>query len=173
MPKSKQQKNTELEEFRQKIGNLGKGILLFVNYKGLDVAKLSALRRAVRKSGGELKVVKKTLARLAFKDANIPFDPVTLEGEVGFVFGYDDPLSVARLIHQQFVKEKKPTFLGAWFEAHMLDTPQTIALALLPGRQELLAKMVGSIASPMSGLLAVFSQTMAGLVRVLDGKARQ
>ena len=146
---------------------LDSGVLLLVNYKGLNVAKLSALRRDIRRMGGELKVAKKTIARLAFREAEIPLDPTLLEGEIGFVFSREDPLGVAKLIYREFLKEKKPALLGAWFERQVLDKAQTLALALLPSRMELLGQVVRSLAGPLRGFMNVCNETTAGLVRVL------
>lgn len=173
MPKTRHQKEEELSLFRKKLSDLKEGILVFINFSGLSVVKLSQLRREIKKEGGELKVIKKAIAHKAFEDAGIAADPRTLEGETAFVFGYKDPVAVTKLIHRTFLQEKKPVMLGAWFERRLLGKQEVLTFAALPSRIELIASVVGSIAQPMRGLLGVFNETMAGFVRVLDAKAKR
>lgn len=172
MPKTRQQKEAELKEFQDKLSRLASGGLFFVNYRGLTAAKMRRLRREIKRAGGEMTVLKKTLARLGFEKAGIPANPTTLEGELGFVFGYADPLATAKTIYQAFRQDDKPVILGGWFEGRMLTAKEVITLATLPGRQELLARLVSTMAQPMRGLVSTLAEVMAGFVRVLDAKAR-
>jgi large subunit ribosomal protein L10 len=172
MPKSRLQKEEEARSFQYKLSRLGEGALFFVNYRGLDVAHTRALRRAIKQLGGEFTVVKKTLARFAFKDAGIPADPKTLEGEVGFVFGYADPIQTAKILHRAFRLDEKPVILGGWFQGLLMDSRAVSTLAVLPSREVLLAKAFGSIAAPMQRTVGVLNEVIASFVRVLEAKAK-
>lgn len=172
MPKTRVQKEAELKEFRERLTNIDSGALFFVNYRGLDVATMHALRRLLKRASAEITVVKKTLARLAFQGANVPANPTALEGEVGFVFGYGDPVATARALYR-FSRQHdgKPFILGGWFERKIVSAAEVITLATLPSREVLLGKMVASIAAPMRRLTTVLNETMAGLVRVLHARS--
>lgn len=172
MPKNRLQKEEEAKGFQEKLSRLGEGALFFVNYRGLDVARTRTLRRAIKQQGGEFTVIKKTLARFAFQEAKIPTDPTALEGEVGFVFGYADPVQTAKVLHRAFRKDEKPVILGGWFEGVVMDARNVLALATLPSREVLLAKAFGSIAAPMRGTVVVLNEVIASFVRVLEAKTK-
>lgn len=172
MPKTRSQKEEEVKILQEKLSRLGGGALFFVNYRGLDVAHTRTLRRAIKGQGGEFAVIKKTLARLAFREAGVAIDPTTLEGEVGLVFGYADPVQTAKIIHRAFKQDEKPVILGGWFEGALLDAAQVITLATLPSREALLGRAVGSLAAPMRGLAVVLNEVVASFVRILEAKTR-
>lgn len=172
MPKNRLQKEKEAKGFQEKLSRLGEGALFFVNYRGLDVAHTRTLRRAIKQQGGEFTVVKKTLARFAFQETGIPIDPKTLEGEVGFVFGYTDPVQTAKILHRAFRRDEKPVILGGWFENVIMDARDVSALATLPSRIVLLAQALGSMAAPMRGLAVALNEVLASFVRVLEAKAK-
>lgn len=172
MAKNRLQKEEEAKGFQEKLSRLGEGALFFVNYRGLDVAHTQRLRRAIKRQGGEFTVIKKTLARFAFKEAGIPTDPKTLDGEVGFVFGYTDPVQTAKVLHRAFRHDEKPVILGGWFEGVLMDAHNVSALATLPSREALLAKAIGAMAAPMQKTVGVLNEVIASFVRILEAKTK-
>ena len=163
---TKEKKNTIVAELEEKIER--EKLVIFTDFKGVGVKSLTDLRKKLKKSQSELKVAKKTLANIAFKKKGLEVDAKGLQGEVAMVFGYEDQVLPAKTIYQ-FTKEN-PNFkiLGGFLEKEYKNSADIIALAQLPTREELLAKAVGSIASPLSGFVNVLQGNIKGLVYVLS-----
>lgn len=143
-------------------------ILIFSDFRGISVAKLKQLRRALKKGDAEYKVAKKTLIDRALKEANLPGEVKKLEGEIGIAFGYGDQVEPAKVL-LKFGKENE-TFkvLGGILNATILGAKDIVALAKLPSREILLAQVVEAIAGPIRGLVTVLQGNMRNLVVVLN-----
>lgn len=143
--------------------------VVFADYQGLSVSDLDELRKALRAEGVKFTVSKKTLIQIAAKDAGFGEIPnEVLEGPVGAAFGMEDEIAAAKLLAQYAKKNKKLKLRGALFEGKVLSVAETKELASLPGREELIAKFIFLIKSPMSGFVGVLNNTVGGFVRVLD-----
>ncbi|MDP2630260.1 MAG: 50S ribosomal protein L10 [Candidatus Uhrbacteria bacterium] len=147
--------------------------VVFANVKGLKVKQIETLRSNLRKEDMECVVVKKTLLARAFSDAGISsFDFKGLEGEVATVFSFADQVAPARVL-TAMAKQYEPLGIlaGLLRDAstgdHVLSSVQIRALALLPSRDELRAKVVGTLAAPMQGLVGVLNGSLRSLVQVL------
>lgn len=148
--------------------------VIFADNHGLSVKDLHSLRGKMREKGVSYKVAKKTLIRLAAKENGydgIPAD--VLAGQVGVAFSMEDELSAAKLIHEVAKKNKNLKLLGALFEGKVLSIEETKQLATLPSKEELIAKFIFVIKSPISGFHSVLNNTLAGFVRALDGIAKK
>jgi large subunit ribosomal protein L10 len=163
---TKAKKEEILTELKDKLSRQ-KSIVL-VGITGLKVKDLSALRKQLRASGSELKVVKKTLAEKALKDQKIDFDKKTFKTEVGFVFGFEDEILPAKTVYKFSKTNENLKILGGFLEGLYKDGKEVVVLAQLPGKQELLAKMVGSLSSPISGFVNVLQGNIKGLVLALN-----
>lgn len=150
---------------------LKKSDAVFVTeYRGLTVEKITACRRGIREAGGEMKVCKNTLMRIALKECDMPLAEGMDTGPNGYVMSYGDSVSVAKAI-RDFAKQKGNEALiikGGILGGELLSKEQVMALASLPSREELIAQAVGSIASPLRGLVTVLSGTARGLVTCLS-----
>jgi len=163
---TKAKKEEILVELKDKISRQ-KSIVL-VGIAGLKVKDLSSLRQQLRANGSELKVVKKTLAEKALKEHKLDFDKKSFKTEVGFVFGFEDEILPAKTIYKFAKKNESLQILGGFLEGLYKDGKEVMILAQLPGRQELLAKMVGSLSSPISGFVNVLQGNIKGLVLALN-----
>jgi large subunit ribosomal protein L10 len=166
MALSKAKKKETLESLKEKIAK--QKAIFFVDFKGFKVKNMSDLRKGIRKAGGELKAAKKTLISLAFKDAKLDINAKTMPGEVALVFGYNDEVSPAKLVWQTSKENQNLKIIGGFINNKMMTAEEVTVLAQLPSRDELLAMIVGSVASPMSGFLNVLQGNIKGLVRVLS-----
>jgi large subunit ribosomal protein L10 len=166
MALSKQKKKETLESLKEKIAK--QKAMFFVDFKGFKVKDMSDLRKRVRKAGGELKAAKKTLIGLAFKDAKIDVDAKGMSGEVALVFGYEDQVSPAKMIWEASQANQNLKILGGFLDNKLIGADQVTVLAKLPSREQLLAKVVGSMASPMSGFVNVLQGNIRGLVQALN-----
>lgn len=166
MPQTKEQKKKTLEELRDKIARQKAIVLLSIT--GLKVKDISELRKALKTVGAELKVVKKTLADIIFKENKMEFDKDSFKTEVGFVFGFEDEIAPAKTIYQLSKENENFKILGGFMGKNVKGMEEMLLLAQLPSRQELFAKLVGSLSSPVSGLVYVLKGNLKGLVLALN-----
>ena len=150
-------------------------VAVITEYKGLTVEDITKLRREIQKNGGDYMVTKNTLAKIAVKGTEYEALTEKLTGPIALAFGFDDPVSPAKAV-TKFIKEtKKGEILGAVLDGKLLTVEETKALAALPSKEELYAKMLGSINSPASGIAnsinAVLSQLTRAMAAVRDQKA--
>jgi len=168
MAKTKQQKDEMVAEIVDAIGK--SKAVVFANFQGLSIKDTDELRKKAREANIGVAVTKKTLLKIACEQAGITdAAPRELDGGVATLFGFADEVAPAKLVHT-FAKTHEPAkILGGILEGHFINAARAQALALLPGKQELLAKMVGSLNAPVSGFVNVLAGNLRGLVRVLDG----
>lgn len=166
MPQTKEQKKQILEELGEQIAN--QKAMVFIDFTGIKVKDLSNFRKKVKKEGSSLKAAKKTLLKMALQGAGIELDVKGLQGEVATIFGLQDEVSPAKLAFQFSKENEKMKILGGYFEKSIRTSEDMIALAQIPSRDELLAKMVGSIQSPISGFVGVLGGNLRSLVQALN-----
>lgn len=168
MPLTKQQKNEILDELKQKFKDAKS--VIFTEYRGLDVKSISELRNQMRESKVEYKIAKKTLIRLAAKEIGIDEIPdETMNGPVAVAFSYEDQVVVASLL-AKFAKEHKEQvkLIGGILDGKVIDASVVNELASIPSKEELYAKLLGSMNSPISGFVGVSSGVVSGFVRALN-----
>lgn len=168
MVQTKARKQKILEELKEKIDK--QKVVVFFDFTGLKVKDLSNLRKKLKKENGELKVAKKTLIAIAFKKLNesIAENIKKLSGEIALVFGYQDVILPAKTLWQFSRDFPSLKILGGFVENNFKAADEIIALAQLPSREELLAKLVGSIAGPISGFVNVLQGNIKGLIYALS-----
>jgi large subunit ribosomal protein L10 len=134
---------------------------LLTEYRGVDVAGMSALRRSLRAAGGEYKVYKNTLVRIAAANAKISGLDELLVGPTGIAFVDDDVASVAKTL-RDFAKENPDLVIkGGILSGEVLDASQVNALADLPSRDELLSRLAAGFNAPAQQFAALLHATMA------------
>lgn len=166
MAKTRQQKEAEVQKFID--GLKGAKATVFADLSTLKVNASSSLRRKAEKESVDIATAKKTLLRLAFKEAGIDnVDPKSLPGSVSMLLGSGDEIAPAKII-EAFRKENEGVkILGGILESKWLSADEIKALALLPSRQEMLAKLVGTLNAPVSGFVNVLAGNLRGLVTAL------
>ena len=147
-------------------------VYYFVDYRGLDYEESEELRIRLAKAEANMKVVKNTLTRLAAVEAGIEGLDELIEGPTAIVYCHGDPAKVAKVI-QDFIREhKKAAIRGGRLERASLGAAEVETLASLPSREQLIAQLVGTLASPLRGLVVVLNGPIRGLVVVL-GQAQE
>lgn len=124
--------------------------VIFADYRGLSVEEDTELRRKFREANVEYKVLKNTFAGIAAKEAGYEEVDKFLAGPTSFAFGYDDPTVPARIISEFAKANKKLEFKGGIIEGHVFDADKIKEIAAIPPREVLIAKLLGSIKSPLS-----------------------
>mgnify|MGYP001611996364 FL=1 len=166
MALTKTQKQKIIDDLKEKIAK-AKAIVL-VGIAGLKVKDISELRKKLKTINGNLKVVKKTLAERVLKENKLDFDKKRFKEELALVFGFEDEILPAKTVYQFSQENDKLKILGGFLEQKFQAAEEIITLAQLPSKEELLAKLVGSIASPISGLVNVLQGNIKGLIYVLN-----
>src|ERR1043165_3864814 len=148
--------------------------VIVAEYRGLDVARVTQLRSKARKSGLYLRVLKNTLARRAVKGT--PFESLTDQMVGPLMYGIaTDPVAGAKVI-AEFAKENELFVIrgGAMANTKMSDK-DVKALALLPSREELIAKLMGTMQAPVAKLVRTLNEVPGKFARTLaayrDAKA--
>jgi large subunit ribosomal protein L10 len=172
MPKTKQEKEITINDLVDKFSRFKS--LIFVSFSGMKVKDTTQLRRTCREAGIDYLVAKKTLLAKALEKTDIKgFAPKEIEGSAAAVFGFEDEVAPAKLLNKFAKDHEALKFLSGILvtgvkEYKILDTAGVKSLAALPTRPELLAKMLGSIKAPLSGLINVLQGNLRGLVVVLN-----
>ncbi|KKS37778.1 MAG: 50S ribosomal protein L10 [Candidatus Sungbacteria bacterium RIFCSPLOWO2_12_FULL_41_11] len=166
MPLTREKKSKIVEELTEMFKK--QKIAVFSDFRGVGVSKLTALRREMKKTGAEFRVAKKTFLRIALKVIGIDYDPKELEGEIGVILGYEDQIAPVKSA-VKFGKENK-TFkiLKGILDGKFLEGKDVLALAKLPSREQLLAKLVWTLNSPIQGFHNVLNANLKNLVVVLN-----
>ena len=149
----------------------GAEILIFSNFHGLTVAKVSDLRRQLRKDDADYVVAKKTLAQRVLKEEG--YDMPKLEGEVAFIFGHGDALTVVKNVVKFAKANDTLKVLGGVFEKRIIDAGMITQLSKIPPREVLLAQVVGIMKAPQQRFVGVLSGNIQKLVRVLQQVSEQ
>ncbi len=147
--------------------------VVLVDYNRLTVAEVSELRNKCRKAGCEYKVYKNTLVRKALNELGFKDFDADLNGPTAVTFGSDETNAAKVMVAAAKDLEDKIVIKSAFVDNAYVDKAGVKALAAIPAREELVAKMLGSLQSPASNLVGVLNNVVAGLVRVLNGIAQK
>ncbi len=148
-------------------------VAVVTEYRGFTVEEITNLRRRLQKENSDYMVTKNTLAKVAAKGTQFEVLADSLKGPVAIAFGFHDEVAPAKVV-TKFIKEvKKGEIIGAALDGKFLDAKETQVLANLPSKEELYAKMLGSINSPATGIVGAVNAVMSGLVRAMDQVAKQ
>lgn len=147
--------------------------VILTDYQGLDVKSISAFRSKLNEVNTSYRIVKNNLFALAVKDTvNEPLSE-GLAGPTAILYTSDDPVAAAKVL-QPFTKgTKKIGVKGGVVDGTYFDAAQIMQLASIPPKQELYAKLVGGLQSPITGLVGTMQQMISGLVFTLQAVADQ
>ena len=149
-----------------------KGTVL-TDYRGIKVAQDTKLRRKMREAGVQYSVIKNNMASIAAKEAGIEGLDDYLKGPLAMVSSDKDPVAAAKLI-SEFIKENRIMEIkGGLVEGKVIDADGVKALANLPSREVLLARLLGSMQSPITGFVTVLQGNIRNLVYALDAVRQQ
>jgi len=164
-------KEQVVAELRGKLERATAAIL--TDFKGLTVAEISNLRDSLAAEKSEYQVVKNTLMRLSAKGTDLEvLDPV-LKGTCAIAIAYGDPAIPAKIIKKFGKTNEKLKVKAGSLGSRLLNPDQISALAELPPKEELLAKMLGTLNAVPTGLVTVLSGVPRAFVGVLDAIRRQ
>lgn len=170
--------NRVLEQKKQVVAELTEKIksaqsFILADYRGLTVEQDTELRNALRKAGVEYKVVKNTLTGLAMKESGLEgLDPY-LNGPTSMALSSTDAVAPAKVLSEYAKKFEHLELKIGVVEGKVIDLDGIKALAELPSREVLIAKVLGGFNAPISGLVNVLNGNIRGLVVALNAIAEQ
>ena len=164
MSLSLNQKKTVISEATEAIASARAGVL--AEYRGFNVQQLTSLRAEARNAGVWIKVVKNNLARLAVRDSDFECLAEHFTGPVIFSAS-EDPVAVARVM-AAFAKDNENfrITVGA-MNGNLMDQAMILRLSTLPGRDELIAKLMGAIRAPVQKFVSTLNEVPGKAVRTL------
>lgn len=172
MAKTRVQKEQTVKSLTEKLTQAKS--VVFADYKGLNMSKLSELREKLREVGAEFSITKNTLLDLAFKQAKMPeVSPEIKSGPTATLFSYEDEIGPLKLLVKtlkdaQIGPSTSLRIKGGFLDNQFLESVAINCLATLPGKQELRGQAVGLLASPLKGMVGVLQGNLRNLVYTLS-----
>src|SRR6186997_3586296 len=150
--------------------------VIVAEYRGLNVERVTQLRSKARKSGVYLRVLKNTLARRAVQGT--PFEKLADQMVGPLAYGIsDDPVAAAKVLHAYAKGNEKLVIKGGAMPGHVMNAKEVGQLASMPSREELLAKLLGTMQAPIAKFVQTLNEVPGRFVRTLaavrDQKEKQ
>jgi len=146
---------------------------IVTEYRGLSVPQMTRLRREVRQVSGEYQVIKNTLIRRALENTAFGALERLLEGPNGWVFAYDDPVVLSKMLVKFVDDNEKFAIKGAVFEGEFMDPARVKVLSQMPSKPELQAKLLATIQAPASQLVRLIQEPGARMARLINALSQQ
>ncbi|MDR0308418.1 MAG: 50S ribosomal protein L10 [Coriobacteriales bacterium] len=148
-------------------------VIWVVDYRGLTVKAVEELRSNVRGVDACMKVYKNSLTEFALQDLDLPSLGTILEGPSAFIFAKGDPVASAKAL-KTFAKANPALEIkGGLLTGAIMAAEQVHAIADLPSREELIAKLLGTMKNPLSGIVHVLNGPASAMVRTLGAIAEK
>ena len=163
---TKQFKNEKIEHYKKQFEKAK--VAVVADYRGLSVEEITELRRGLQAQDSDLTVTKNTLCKVAAKDTNFECVSELMQGPTAIAFGFGDEVAAAKVLAKFIYENKKGEILGAVLDGKVLSKQEAEKLASMPSKEELYAKMLGSINSPISGIVYSVNGVMSALVRAIN-----
>lgn len=146
--------------------------IIFTDYRGLTVQQITALRGKLRETATAYKVVKNDYARIAMQQLGLPDASSLLTGPTALALVGRDVGPVARVI-LDFTKDSPLQLKGALVDGRLFGAGDVEALSRLPGRETLIAMLMGTMKAPLQNLVYVINGVTSKLVRTLAAVAEK
>ena len=166
---NKTEKSKLVSELTEKIK--GAKALYYTDFTGLNVKRMTELRRRLRRAGVEYVVIKNTLALRAVNESGLVGE--RLRGPTGIVVAVD-PVAGAKVL-TDFAKENdaRPAVKGGMFDGQSIDADQIKRLATMPSREQLLAELAGGLNAPLASFVGALNGLLYTFVGALDALKTQ
>jgi len=169
---SREKKAQTIDKLQDTFSKCSIGIL--TNYRGLSAPEITVLRRKLRESSVEYKVVKNTLARFAVERTGKSNLVSFFEGPVAIAFGYDDITKPAKALTDYIrTSQASLTIKGGFLGDRLLTPEEVLTLSTLPSREILLAKVLGSMQGPITTLVSCLASPIRGFIGTLQARIKQ
>jgi len=164
-------KSAAVAEIKDKV--TGSAGIILADYRGLSVKEMQELRSKVRAAGGDMKIYKNRLTIIALRELALPTMDEYLVGPTAFVFSNEDPVGAAKAL-VDFAKQHGALEVKAGFiDNEVVDAASVKAIAALPSREELIAKLMGTMLNPVRGFMSMANAPASAFARVVQAVADQ
>jgi large subunit ribosomal protein L10 len=160
-----------VQDLSKKLAN-SRSIVL-ADYRGLKVSEVTQLRSELRKAGVEFRVVKNTITTLAVRQLGLSGLELYLKGPTAIAFGSEDPVAPAKVLAEFAKTHKNLSIKAGVIEGQVIGIEGVMALAELPSREVLLAKVAGMFQAPISSWVRVLNAPISSLAYVLESIRQQ
>ncbi len=169
---SREKKAQIIDRLQDTFSKCSIGIL--TDYRGVSTPEITVLRRKLRESSVEYKVVKNTLARFAGERAGKDDLVNFFEGPVAIVFGYGDITEPAKIL-TDYIRTSRASLSikGGFLGDRLLTSEDVVTLSILPSREILLAKVLGGMQGPIVTLVGCLTTPVKGIIGVLQARIKQ
>jgi len=168
MPNAKilKKKREVVDDLRKKIDSAS--VLAVSDYRGISVKQVTELRRKLRPEESEFRIIKNTLLRRAFESAGYEKLSEHLQGPIGLLLGYKDPVGPLKALVDFMEEAEKGEIKAGMVEKTLVDQKGIAELAKLPPKEVLIAKVVGGFQAPIYGLVNCLQGNLRNLVYALN-----
>ena len=166
MSNATESKAAVVAEIKDKLTR-AQGVVL-VNYAGITVQEVTALRAQFRAAGIDYKVYKNTLVARAANELGIQGMDEYLHGSTAFAFGYNDPVAPAKVMSDYIAKAKKMEIKGGVLESKVIDASGVEGLSKLPSKEIMVVMLLGVMNAPARNFVSVLSGPARSLAQVLN-----
>jgi large subunit ribosomal protein L10 len=164
--KKRTEKRSDVEQLRDEL--LGVSTLVLSSFQGLTVQQDTELRRAVQAAGGKYRVLKNTLARIAAEGTPAAGLLAQLQGVNSIAYTAGDPVALTKVLTRYAKDNPAFSFRAGVVEGRVVSLAELQALASLPSREELFAKLLGLLQAPAQRLVSLLSAPGGQLARVIE-----
>jgi large subunit ribosomal protein L10 len=166
MPKTRQQKEESVTDL---ISRLSKAkSVVFADYQGMTMSQLSDLRSQLGENSAQFSVTKNNLLKLALKDSQTTPPDNFFEGPIATLFSYEDEITPIKILTKALKDDQVGKVKAGILDGNFIDSVMVNKLASLPSKDELRAKVVGSLGAPIYGIVGVLQANLRNLVYALD-----
>jgi large subunit ribosomal protein L10 len=164
---NRNEKSEQISEIKELLES--SSAVYLTDYSGINVEDISDLRNQFRNEGVRYKVFKNTLVKRALDESG-KYDKIAdhLTGMIGFAFASSNPIAPAKIINKYFGDKDKMSLKACYIEGEYFDGSHLKTLATLPSKNELIASIMGSLDSPVTGIAGAINAVMRDLVSVVD-----
>ncbi len=147
--------------------------MVLADFTGLTVLQMTEFRRICKAASVECRVVKNRLAAIAADNADMEVMKDHLQGPTAIMFGPESQVDPAKIVAEFAKTNEAMEIKGGFLDGEYLDKGQILALSKVPSKDGLIAKMMGSINSPVTGIAMVMNGVAGALARAIDAVAKQ
>ncbi|GMV84773.1 MAG: 50S ribosomal protein L10 [Dehalococcoidia bacterium] len=149
-------------------------IAISADYRGLTVAQITELRRALRPTGAQVNIVKNTLAQMAAKEAGREEMAQIVQGPTALAIGFDDPIAPVKALTEHLrARRLNIEIHGGWLEGRVLSRAEVESLATMPSKEQMIADVVSKLQSPLYTFAGLMQSTMRNFAGLIDARANQ
>ncbi|MCC7290020.1 50S ribosomal protein L10 [bacterium] len=167
MAKSRDNKSELLKKYQSILS--GHNGFLLVDTSNLDTLSITSLKMKLKDIGSDFMVIKNTIFKIALQNENKDIKLQDFDGQTALIVVGDDPSAAAKLVKEVQADKKLMNARMGLFQTEFLSSERVMALADIPSREVLLAKLLGSLNSPLTGFMNAATGNARGFVFVLKG----